>query len=303
VIAVRDISLVVIGMLLISLIPTTGGVSPETVSESAHANGLLLALDRLANYTQGAGCTSSEANALRERAWELYRAGKYNESIKEALKAMKLYHSAILLCQKGGEGSVEKTDWISIAKAEVAITANVLEYARKLIESGKLSEKELRELKAEYNQTLSAYNAVRLSLEENNTQDIAHKVAFLQTSRKKLEATVKLAVQNSVRVNAKLLGQAQLRKIDKLIARGANSTEVLVLRSELENAIKSGNSGEILRLPRKVPKVLEELERRGKPREIIHTTPGHPSFPGSSIEGSPSTPPKKTRGENPGNKK
>ncbi|AHL22151.1 hypothetical protein [Thermococcus nautili] len=299
----REIAFMIIGILLVSLVPAVGGVSSETVSASTRANGLLLALDRLANYTHSVNCTSEQADALREKAWGLYRDGKYNESVKEALKAMNLYHSAITFCRFGGEELTEKTDWISIAKTEVAIAGNVLEYARKLIESGELSGEELRELEAEYNQTLWVYEGLKKSLEENDTQDIVHKVAFLQTSRLKLEEALNLAVRNSVTMKARLMGQAQLRRIDALIKGGANATELLTIRAELENAIKSGNSEEVLRLLKEIPRILVELERRGKIRGITHTTPGHPSFPGSSTEGSPSTPPKKTPGEGSGDKR
>ncbi|WP_297515367.1 hypothetical protein [Thermococcus sp.] len=299
----RRIAFMIIGILLVSLVPAVGGVSSETVFASTRANGLLLALDRLANYTHSINCTSEQADALREKAWELYRAEKYNETIKEAILAMHLYRMAIKVCQVGGEELAEKTDWISIAETEVAIAGNVLEYARKLIESGELSGEELRELEAEYNQTLWVYEGLKESLEENDTQDIVHKVAFLRTSRLKLEKALNKVVHNSVRAKAKLLGQAQLRRIDELIEMGANATELLILRAELENAIKNGNSEEVLRLLGEIPKVLVELERRGKIRGITHTIPGRPSFPGSSVEGVPNTPPKKAPRKGSGGKR
>ncbi len=292
-----------IGMLLISLIPPIGGVSPENVSLSTRANELLLTLDRLANYTHGLGCDSSEADVLRERAWQLYRAGEYNESVREALRAMKLYHSTVSLCQSEEEPSVEKTNWSSIARVELAITENVLEYARKLIDSGELSGEELREIEAEYNQTLFAYNAVRTSLEENDTQDIAHKVAFLQSSRRELEQAINQAVKNSVRKNAEVLGRTQLQKINLLISSGFNLTELLSLRDELEKAIKSGDSGEILRLLRKVSRIMMEMEKRGELRDVAHTPPERPSSPESSMENSTSTSSKRSHGGGTGDRK
>jgi len=294
---------VLIGVLLISLIPLTGGVSPENVSLSTRANELLLTLDRLANYTHEVGCDSSEAEVLRERAWKLYRAGEYNESVREALKAMKLYHSTVSLCQSEEEPSVEKTNWSSIARVELAIAENVLEYARELIDSGELGGEELMEIEAEYNQTLSAYNAVKTSLEENDTQDIGHKVAFLQSSRRELEQAVNQAVKNSVRKNAEVFGRTQLQKINLLISSGFNSTELLSLRDELENAIKSGDSGEILRLLRKASRIMMEMEKRGKLRGVTHTTPERPSSHGNSMENSTSTSSKRNHRGSTGDRK
>ncbi|NJE55371.1 hypothetical protein [Thermococcus sp. 21S9] len=289
----REIAFMIIGILLVSLVPAVGGVSSETVSTSTRANGLLLALDRLANYTHSLNCTSEQADALREKAWELYRAGNYNESAEEALKAMGLYRSALEYCKTTGEENMTQ-DWVSVAETELGITSNVLEYARKLLESNELSEEDRARVEAEYNQTLLAYNAVKIALENNDTQDLPHKVAFLQTSRERLEEAINLAVQNSVRERAELMGRAQLRRIDRLMAMGVNSTELLTLRAELENAINSGDSEKVLQLLKEITRVLADMGRSGKIGEIVHTTPGHPSFPGSSEEGSPGAPPKKS---------
>lgn len=297
----RNISLLLILMMLISTIPQTGGVSPETVSASERANGLLMALERLANYTHQIGCNFNEADALLERAKELYWAGQYNESINEALQAMRLYRSALKAC--GGERSDSEsggTNWVSVAESEVEVTANVLEYARKLIESGELSGEDLKNLGAWYNQTLFAYNAVKTSLEKNDTQDIVHKVAFLRTSREKLEKAINLAVKGAVERKAKLLGDAQLRRIDMLIERGANTTELLTLKAELEEAIKSGDTGEILRIIKEVPGIMRELKQKGGIGGAARRGQGQSPQPGNSDRGPNGAPPQNVSDQTPG---
>lgn len=260
----------IIGILLVSLVPTVGGVSSETVSASTRANGLLLALDRLANYTHSVNCTSEQADALREKAWELYRAGNYNESADEALKAMDLYRSALEYCKTTGTTGEENMtqDWVSVAETELAITANVLEYAKKLIDSGELSGKDLGSVEVEYNQTLKVYEGLKKSLAENDTQDLPHKVAFLRTSREGLERAIKLAVGDSLRKTAPKMAEIQLRMLDELVERGRlNETEAITLKEQILEAIQTGNSGEVLKVLRDVNKVLSKTlrgHRRGK---------------------------------------
>jgi len=282
----RKIPLLLILMLILSPLPSTGGVSSKAVSTSDRARGLLVALDRLANYTETLGCRSEGAYSLRERAWNLYEAGEYNESIKKALTAMRLYRSALLACKREMNETSEN-NWVAVARVEIAITTNVLEYARKLMESGNLTEGQIKLLKAEYNQTLLAYRAVELSLERNDTRDISHKVAFLRASRRRLEATMKLIILNSIKVNARRLGIIQLHRINRIIGSGANSTEILLLRAKLEEAIKAGRDDEILEILRMIPKVVGKRTKKGKMKDITHTPPGHPSFPESPTEGSP----------------
>lgn len=297
----RRAPLLLILVMLISTIPQTGGVSSETASASERANGLLMALERLANYTHQIGCISDEADALLERAKELYWAGQYNESINEALQAMRLYRSALKAC--GGERSDSEsggTNWVSVAESEVEVTANVLEYARKLIESGELSGEDLKNLEAWYNQTLFAYNAVKTSLEKNDTQDIVHKIAFLVTSREKLEKAINLAVKGAVERKAKLLGDAQLRRIDMLIERGANTTELLTLKVELEEAIKSGDTGEILRILKEVPRIMRELKQKGGIGGAARRGQGQSPQPGNSDRGPNGAPPQNVSNQTPG---
>lgn len=257
----------IIGILLVSLVPAVGGVSSETVSASTRANGLLLALDRLANYTHSVNCTSEQADALREKAWELYRAGNYNESAEEALRAMDLYRSALEYCKTAGEENMTQ-DWVSVAETELAITANVLEYAKKLIDSGELSGRDLESVEVEYNQTLKVYEGLKESLAENDTQDLPHKVAFLRTSREGLERAIKLAVGDSLRKTAPKMAEIQLRMLDELVERGRlNETEAITLKEQILEAIQTGNSGEVLKVLRDVDKVLSKTlrgHRRGK---------------------------------------
>ncbi|WP_297063484.1 hypothetical protein [Thermococcus sp.] len=297
----REISLVIAGMLLLSLIPHSDGVSPGSISASTKARGLLLTLDRLANYTKEIGCNSTDADAVRMKAWELYKAGSYNESIKETLKAMELYYSALAKCQQPQQKEYTGS-LLSNARVELSIAQSALEYAKRLIESGDITGENLKELELAYNQTLFAYNAVRTALGENDTEDLAHRIALLHTSREKLENVLNNVVQNTVRTKAEFFGEIQLRRLDRLIEK-TNSTELLLLRAELDRALKSGNSDEILKLLKEVPRVLREMERKGKLREITHTIPGHPSFPGSSIESSSNTTSKKPPEKEPGEKR
>jgi len=290
---VRGIAFMIIGILLVSLVPAAGGVSSETASASTRAHELLIALDRLASYVNETGCGSGEADALREKAWELYRAGDYNRSAEEALKAMDLYRSALEHCAPGG-GSSGTNEWVSVAETELAITANVLEYAKKLIDSGELSGKDLEDVKVEYSQTLQVYEGLKESLAENDTRDLPRKVAFLRTSREELERAIELAVGHSLRKTAPKMAEVQLRMLDELVKRGRlNATEALVLKERILRAVTAGSPDEILKVLRDVSGALSKTlgkHRRGKNEK------SHPGVPASN-QTRPVTNPKPKKNE------
>jgi len=308
VIAMKYVPFALIGILLVSLVAVhqAGGASSETISDSARAKGLLLALDRLANYTHIVNCTSPDGDALRERAWELFREGDYNESIEMALKAMDAYRFALEFCGTGNQSNVseESFELIAEARVELGITETVLEYARSLMESGELVGDNLKLVESHYNRTLKIYEKLREALERNDTRDLRRDIALLRSSRERLEEAIDTAVMESIREKARIMGEVQLRRIDMLMGMGFNSTELLKLRADLEEAIREGDSERVLEILQEITRVLFEGGPCKIGWNITHTMPGRPSFPGNPAEdipGMPDNPFKKTPQNGTGN--
>ncbi|WP_297506572.1 hypothetical protein [Thermococcus sp.] len=265
-------TLLLIGILITSLLPVSlvqgdGAKAPEGLPKAS------LELLRILNITSGyvSSLIDNEsqekvtelyqnASELKKLAEKLYSEGNYTGAMKVAIEAMHLY-KAILVSIRVGE--TPGNEILARALVELHITEHALKYANRTLKRLCHGGGNCILLRENYNETLRAFLKVKEDVEKKNYTALGADLQMMVKARKSLEEAMRVSMKFAVERNTPLLVEAQLRALDKLIARlsALNTSDpemrehIAELKSErvlLLEALKENN-------PQKALEILKSL--------------------------------------------
>ncbi len=225
-----------------------------TNMSGVQAYNLLVILDKVANYTaslmaelNASNVTISnytldlysQAEAARARAWELYNAGNYSESINASMNALYLYKEVIEELTEYYEEHKEKEmeeeheyyETIMDAREELHRAAEYFPYVEKVIEEAKVEGLNVTYVMELYNETKAAYMVVAQDLAGGNITALKADLEYAEELMDRLEDAVEELQEQIVTAKADEISQAfmeklqeQMRLMQKLMAMLGNST-------------------------------------------------------------------------------
>ncbi|WP_193432408.1 hypothetical protein [Thermococcus sp. 5-4] len=229
-------------------------ITNETNISAIQAYNLLVIVDKVANYTACLIAELNESNVtisnytldlysraeeMRARAWELYNAGNYSDSINASMEALCLYREVIEdIIDHYGEHEEKKMEeeheyyeTIMEAREELHRAEEYFPYVEKVIAEAKAEGLNVTSVMELYNETKAAYMVVAQDLDSGNVTSLRSDLEYAEELMDKLEDAVEELSERIVFARAEEISrtfmeklQRQMELMEKLITPFENMT-------------------------------------------------------------------------------